>query len=121
MTTPSPLMTPEAYVKAGGGCCPVCRSGQTAGESFDVEAAQVWQRVCCLDGEAVWTEVYSLQGYEDLERPAQVPEEEQAHLVRAVLRNCDLKPDGVLDLAAGVGVALLALPAIQAHIQVALA
>ena len=119
MTTPSPLMTPEAYVKACGGCCPVCRSGQVAGESFDAEAAQVWQRLRCLDCEAVWTDIYSLQRYEDLERPAQVPEEEQARLLREVLRNHDLNPSDVLDLAAGVEAALLALPAIQAHIRAA--
>src|SRR5712692_6409027 len=119
MTTPSPLMTPEAYVKTGGGCCPVCRSGQTAGESFDVDAAQVWQRVRCLDCEAMWTAVYSLQGYEDLERPVQVPEEEHARLLREVLRNRDLNPSDVLDMAAGVEDALLALPAIQEHIRAA--
>jgi hypothetical protein len=112
-------MTPEAYVTACGGCCPVCRSGQTAGESFDTEAAQVWQRVRCLDCEAMWTDVYSLQGYEDLERPVQVPEEEHARLLREMLLDRNLNPYDVLDLAAGVEAALLALPAIQAHIQAA--
>ena len=58
-------MSPEAYVHACGGCCPVCRSGQIVGERFDAEAAQVWQRLRCLDCEAVWTAVYALQGYED--------------------------------------------------------
>ena len=119
MTTPSPLMTPEAYVQACGGCCPVCRSGQIAGDSFDTEAAQVWQRVRCLDCEAMWTAVYALQGYEDLERPVQVPEEEQARLLREVLRNRDINPSDVLDLAAGVEAALLALPAIQEKIRAA--
>jgi len=112
-------MTPEAYVQACGGCCPVCRSGQIAGDSFDTEAAQVWQRVRCLDCEAMWTAVYALQGYEDLERPVQVPEEEQARLLREVLRNRDINPSDVLDLAAGVEAALLALPAIQEKIRAA--
>jgi hypothetical protein len=67
----------------------------------------------------VWTDVYSLQRYEDLERPAQVPEEEQARLVREVLRNRDHNPSDVLDLAAGVEAARLALPGIQEHIWTA--
>ncbi|MGE3537849.1 MAG: hypothetical protein AB7N91_10505 [Candidatus Tectimicrobiota bacterium] len=118
MTTPSPLMTPEASVQTNGGCCPVCRSGQIAGESFDVEAAQVSQRLCCLDCAAVWTAVYALQGYTDLERPGALPPEEQARLLREVLRNRDLNPSDVLDLAEGVEAALLALPAIQEHLWV---
>ena len=119
MITPSPLMSPEAYVHAGGGCCPVCRSGHIVGDSFDTDAAQVWQRLHCLDCEAIWTAVYALQGYEDLERLAPVPQEEQARLLREVLRNRDLNPHDVLDLAAGVEAALLGLPAIQEHIQAA--
>ena len=119
MTTPSPLMSPEAYLHACGGCCPVCRSGQIVGESFDAEAAQVWQRLRCLDCEAVWTAVYALQGYADLERPGMIPQKEQARLLREVLLNRSLNPYDVLDVAAGVEAALLALPAIQAHIQAA--
>ena len=61
----------------------------------------------------------ALQGYEDLERPVQVPAEEHARLLREVLRNRDLNPSDVLDLAAGVEDALLALPAIQAHLWAA--
>lgn len=116
LAIPAPLMSPEASVHACGGCCPVCRSGQIVGKSFDADAAQVWQRVCCLDCEAVWTAVYSLQGYAELERPAQVPEEEQARLVREVLLDRDLNPDDVLALAAGMEAALLGLPAIQEHL-----
>jgi hypothetical protein len=119
MITPSPLMSPEAYVHAGGGCCPVCRSGQIVGESFDTDAAQVWQRLRCQDCEAVWTAVYALQGYADLERPGMIPQEEQARLLREVLLNRSLTPYDVLDVAAGVEAALLALPAIQARIQAA--
>ena len=119
MITPSPLMSPAAYVHAGGWCCPVCRSGQIVGDSFNTDSAQVWQRLHCLDCEAVWTAVYALQGYEELECPAPVPQEEQARLLREVLLNRSLNPYDVLDLAAGVEAALLALPAIQAHIQAA--
>ena len=119
MTTPSLLMSPEAYVHACGGCCPVCRSGQIVGERFDAEAAQVWQRLRCLDCEAVWTAVYALQGYADLECPEAMPQEEQARLLREVLLNRHLNPYDVLDVAAGVEAALLALPAIQAHIRAA--
>ena len=119
MTTPSPLMSPEAYVHVCGGCCPACRSGQIVGERFDAEAAQVWQRLRCLDCEAVWTAVYALQGYADLERPGAMPQEEQARLLREVLLNRNLHPYDVLDLAAGVEAALLALPAIQERIQAA--
>ena len=97
----------------------MCRSGQIVGERFDAEAAQVWQRLRCLDCEAVWTAVYALQGYADLERPGMIPQEEQARLLREVLLNRSLNPYDVLDLAAGVEAALLALPAVQAHIQAA--
>lgn len=117
MTIPAPLMSPEASVHACGGCCPVCHSGEIAGDSFDAEAAQVWQRLRCLDCEVVWTAVYALQGYADLERPGEMPPEEQERLLREVLLNRTLNPYDVLDLAAGVEAALLALPAIQAHIQ----
>jgi hypothetical protein len=112
-------MSQEAYTQAGGGCCPVCRSGQIEGDSFDTEAVQVWQRLHCLDCTAVWTAVYALQGYTDLERPGAIPPEEQARLLREVLLNRNLNPYDVLDLAAGVEAALLALPAIQAHIHAA--
>jgi hypothetical protein len=95
----------------------VCRSGQIVGERFDAEVAQVWQRLRCLDCEAIWTAVYALQGYEDLERPGAMPQEEQARLLREVLLNRNLHPYDVLDLATGVEAALLALPAIQELIQ----
>src|SRR5512134_4018280 len=119
MTTLSPLLSPEAYVHACGGCCPVCRSGQIVGERFDAEAAQVWHRLRCLDCEAVWTAVYALQGYEALEHPGAMPQEEQARLLREVLLNRNLNPYDVLDLAVGVEAALLTLPAIQKHLQAA--
>jgi len=48
-----------------------------------------------------------------------MPQEEQARLLREVLLNRHLHPYDVLDLATGVEAALLALPAIQAHIQAA--
>jgi hypothetical protein len=63
--------------------------------------------------------VYALQGYEDLERPEAMPKEEQTRLLREVLLNRNLHPYDVLDLAAGVEAALLALPAIQDLIQAA--
>jgi hypothetical protein len=118
--TPTPqLMTPEAYAQHAGGGCPACRSGQIVGDSFDYEAAQVWQRLRCLACGASWTDVYRLQGYEDLDRADQLPQEEQTRLLREVLRNRDLNPHDVLDLAAGVEAALLALPAMQEKIQAA--
>ena len=119
MTTTPQLMTPEAYVKHYGGCCPACRSGQIAGDRFDSEAAQVWQRLRCLACGASWTDVYRLQGYEDLDLAAQLPQEEQTRLLREVLRDRDLNPHDVLDLADGVEAALLALPAMQEHIRAA--
>ena len=117
MTTTPQLMTPEAYVKQYGGCCPACRSGQIEGDSFDYEAAQVWQRIRCLACSASWTDIYRLQGYEDLDLAAQLPQEEQTRLLRDVLRDRDLSPHDVLDLAAGVEAALLALPAMQEKIR----
>jgi hypothetical protein len=110
-------MGQEAYVHAAGGCCPVCRSGQLVGESFDYEAARVWQHIRCLACGASWTDVYHLQGFEGLELPDELPQEEQMRLLREVLRNRDLHPHDVLELADGVAAALLALPAIQEHIR----
>jgi hypothetical protein len=110
-------MTPEAYVKHYGGCCPACRSGQMEGDRFDYEAAQVWQRLRCLACGASWTDVYRLQGYEDLELPDGLPQEEQTRLLREVLRDRDLNPHDILDLADGVEAALLALPAMQEKIR----
>ena len=118
MTTTPQLMTPEAYVQQYGGCCPACRSGQIAGDRFDSEAAQVWQRLRCLACGASWTDVYRLQGYEDLELPDGLTQEEQTRLLREVLHDRDLNPHDVLDLAAGVEAAL-ALPALQEHIRAA--
>ena len=119
MTTRPQLMPPEAYVQQYGGGGPACRSGQMEGDRFDSEAAQVWQRMRCLACSASWTDVYRLQGYEDLELPDELPQEEQTRLLREVLRDRDLNPHDVLDLADGVEAALLALPAIQEHIRVA--
>ena len=68
---------------------------------------------------ASWTDIYRLQGYEDLELPDELPQEEQTRLLHEVLRDRDLNPHDVLDLADGVEAALLALPAIQEHIRVA--
>ena len=119
MTTTPQFMTPAAYVQQSGGGCPACRSGQIAGDSFDAEAAQVWQRLRCLACCASWTDVYRLQGYEDLELPDGPPQEEQTRLLREVLRDRDLNPHDVLHLADGVEAALLALPAIQEYIRVA--
>ena len=119
MTTTPPLMTPEAYVQHSGGGCPACRSGQMEGDSFDAEAAQVWQRIRCLACGASWTDIYRLQGYEDLELPDELPQEEQTRLLHEVLHDRDLNPHDVLDLADGVEAALLALPTIQEKIRVA--
>jgi hypothetical protein len=119
MTTRPQLMTPDAYVQHLGGCCPACRSGQIEGDSFDYEAAQVWQRLRCLACGASWTDVYRLQGYEDLELPDELLQEEQTRLLHEVLRDRDLNPHDVLDLAADVEAALLALPAIQEKIRAA--
>ena len=119
MTTTPQLMAPEAYVKHYGGGCPACRSGQIEGDSFDSEAAQVWQRLRCLACGASWTDIYRLQGYEDLELPDELPQEEQTRLLHEVLRDRDLNPHDVLDLADGVEAALLALPAIQENIRAA--
>jgi len=112
-------MTPEAYVQHAGGGYPACRSGQIAGNSFDSEAAQVWQRLRCLACGASWTDIYRLQGYEDLDLADQLPQEEQTRLLREVLRDRDLNPHDILDLADGVEAALLALPTIQEKIRVA--
>ena len=113
LVLPSPPLRFSPSVSDGN------NSGQIVGASFDAEAAQVWQRLRCLDCEAVWTAVYALQGYADLERPGMIPQEEQARLLREVLLNRNLNPYDVLDLAAGVEAALLVLPAIQEHIQAA--
>lgn len=52
------------YVENGGGACPFCGSGDIEGDSYDYEAAQVWQVVHCLACGEEWTDVYELRRVE---------------------------------------------------------
>lgn len=61
-------MTDKEYVAAGGCRCPVCRSDNVVGESIGIEGRDAVQEVRCSDCGACWNDVYSLQGYDNLER-----------------------------------------------------
>ena len=72
--TPEPLpagaLTVDDYRESQGGCCPVCKSGDITGDSFECEAGTVWQDVCCQACGAKWQDVYFLQGYDYLKLSA---------------------------------------------------
>lgn len=48
------------YLKDEGSLCPICRSGQIEGGSFDFEGNSVSQRVCCLECDNEWVDIYIL-------------------------------------------------------------
>lgn len=56
-----------AYVKAGGGVCPNCKSENIEGRHIDADGPQAFQKVGCLDCGTEWKDVYRLAGYTDLE------------------------------------------------------
>jgi hypothetical protein len=69
----------SVYASKGGGCCPVCQSGDTAANSCESEGHAVWQDVRCAACGAAWQDVYHLQGYDRLDLSAyQAPEETPA-------------------------------------------
>lgn len=60
-------LTDEEYVATyGGGVCPLCRSDQIEGGSVDIDGTLALQKVCCLDCNANWVDIYHLNGYANL-------------------------------------------------------
>lgn len=60
------IFTSEAYAKLGGTRCPVCQGADLDGQSLTVDAGQCTQAIVCNGCGAIWTDVYTLTGYEDL-------------------------------------------------------
>lgn len=56
------------YVEKFGLCCPACESKNLDSGSIQAEAGVAWQNVWCNDCNAKWQDVYSLTGYESLEK-----------------------------------------------------
>jgi hypothetical protein len=50
------------YLKAGGGQCPKCKSGNIGGQSVDIDGNKATQEMVCLDCEHEWTDLYKLAG-----------------------------------------------------------
>lgn len=48
------------YIESGGVCCPICKSQNIVGESFECDAGIAWQEVGCSDCEANWVDNYTL-------------------------------------------------------------
>lgn len=67
-------LTSEGYVATGGSLCPNCQSSDIEGTgrlSYDGD----WQtnEIQCLDCGAYWDDLYTLDGYENLEIPRAEP------------------------------------------------
>jgi hypothetical protein len=59
-------MSPRAYRQRGGGCCPVCRSGDLDADHVQIDGTAVWQNVRCLACGSRWQDLYKLTGYGEL-------------------------------------------------------
>lgn len=62
------MMSQEAYVAAGGNCCPACGSVDIVGHCVEVATASAKQEVMCSECPAVWVDNYSLTGFDILEQ-----------------------------------------------------
>ena len=63
-------MTDVQFAERKGSRCPSCGSYNLFGQSsLQYEGHTAWQRMCCLDCEAKWNEVYEMKltGYDDFE------------------------------------------------------
>lgn len=60
------------YVEKGGSICPSCGSANICTtSSMEVDGGSAWQNCKCNDCDAEWNDVYSLKGYDNLERGAE--------------------------------------------------
>jgi transposase-like protein len=50
----------QAFIKAGGVCCPLCGSSNIEGGFIEVDAGRATQRITCPDCGRHWTDVYCL-------------------------------------------------------------
>jgi hypothetical protein len=57
-------MTTEEYIHCQGNKCPFCHSDDVNGGALTVDGKEVWQEVCCNDCGLIWTDFYTLTGYE---------------------------------------------------------
>lgn len=48
------------YIASGGVHCPVCKSQNIVGDSFESDAGIAWQEIGCDDCEANWVDNYTL-------------------------------------------------------------
>ena len=59
------------YVEKGGSICPSCGSTNICTtSSIEVDGGSAWQNCKCNGCDAEWNDVYSLKGYDNLERGA---------------------------------------------------
>ena len=63
-------MTSQAYVKKGGGVCPLCQGNQIEGGYIEVDGSGASQEVSCQDCQAEWMDYYRLVSYEVTREPA---------------------------------------------------
>lgn len=73
---PNP-MTQKAYLKARGGTCPFCRSGDITGEFIDVDDSSCTQEVSCGACEGRWYDIYKLTGYDTISAPSDEEKDEE--------------------------------------------
>jgi C4-type Zn-finger protein len=57
----------EEYAKSGGMECPVCEGSDLTTDQSKTYGQNIRQSVTCGDCDAIWTDVYTLSRYEDLE------------------------------------------------------
>lgn len=55
----------KKYLKQGGVNCPYCGSSNIEGDSFDVDAGNVYQDIRCLECDKEWCDEYSLTGIQE--------------------------------------------------------
>lgn len=63
------IMSDNEYVRTQGSRCPNCRSTNLGGHDTDFNADYVFNSVMCHHCGSSWTEIYKLQGYDDLDIP----------------------------------------------------
>ena len=56
-------ISPEKYVKDGGGRCPLCGNPSIQGDAIDIEGNCATQEVWCSECDFVWTDQFTLTGY----------------------------------------------------------
>lgn len=60
-------LTENEYKEIHGACCPVCFCPDLEGASWESDGEIVWQTITCGNCGAIWSDVYLLHTYNDLE------------------------------------------------------